>query len=59
MQNLEKTETENFLKNRNDKIKAKTDKLSSKHVLEKNSFMKKINNEEENFQIHKKELHDK
>jgi hypothetical protein len=59
MQNLEKTETENFLKIRNEKIKAKTDKLSSKHVLEKNSFLKKINDEEESFKIQKKEMHEK
>lgn len=59
MQNLEKVESENFLKMRNDKIKAKTDKLSSKHVLEKNSFLKKINDEDESFQIQKKEMHEK
>ncbi len=59
MQNLEKTETENFLKIRNEKIKAKTDKLSSKHQLEKNSFLKKINDEEESFKIQKKDMHEK
>lgn len=59
LQSLEKVENENFMKTRNEKIKAKRDKLANKHVLEKNSFLKKRKDEEESFYSQKQQMHER
>ncbi len=42
---LEKKETEKFIKERNDKIRAKSEALAHKHTLEKNALRQKLDTE--------------
>lgn len=53
--NLEKAETDKFLKERNEKIKLKTDQLTQKHFAEKNTLKSKLDTE---YEIMKKEKDD-
>jgi len=58
LQIMEKSEIEASSKARNDKIKSKTDKLASKHVLEKNSLLKKIKDEEGSLNKQREDVHE-